>query len=219
MVKKMTEPRNKRIKHWAGSFGDDYILRNEFSQDKIDQITRAFKKIIGSLNLNSILEVGSNVGNNLVAIDRIFYSKPDIYAIEPNKTAYQRLIDGSTPANIKQAWNCDAFNIPLGDDAVDLVFTCGVLIHIHPDDLSQVLNEIFRVSRKYILCSEYFSHEPEEKEYHGQTGLLFKRDYGAYYLDQFKNRIECIDYGFLWQRDYNVFDNLNWWLFQKKEGA
>ena len=43
------------------------------------------------------------------------------------------------------------------DSYVDLVFTNGVLFHILPDKLKQIMSKINRVSKKYILCSEYFS--------------------------------------------------------------
>jgi len=48
-----------------------------------------------------------------------------------------------------------------------------------------------------------------------KEGLLFKRDFGKYYLDKHPT-LDCIDYGFLWQEDYPNFDNMNWWLFEIK---
>ena len=47
-----------------------------------------------------------------------------------------------------------------------------------------------------------------------RKGLLFKRDFGSYYLDRFP-RMTCVDYGFLWQREFHIFDNLNWYLLKK----
>lgn len=115
---------------------------------------------------------------------------------------------------LTESWNCDAFNLPLSDNAIDLVFTSGVLIHIHPDKLGKAADEIVRVAGKYVLCLEYFSNEPEERPYRGEEGLLFKRDFGSYYLDRF-DCLECIDYGFVWKRANKLFDNVNWWLFKK----
>ena len=115
---------------------------------------------------------------------------------------------------LEKAWNRDAFQLPLADLSIDLVFTAGVLIHIAPDDLGRATGEIVRVARKYVLCIEYFSHTAVEVSYRGQMGLLFKRDFGAFYLDRFFN-LKCVDYGFLWQREFRIFDNPNWWLFSK----
>jgi hypothetical protein len=103
----------------------------------------------------------------------------------------------------------------MADASVDLAFTAGVLIHIAPADLGQATDEIVRVARKYVLCAEYFAHTPEEVPYRDQMGLLFKRDFGAFYVDRYP-QLRCIDYGFLWQREYAVWDNVTWWLFEKE---
>jgi len=94
------------------------------------------------------------------------------------------------------------------------VFTAGVLIHIAPEHLSRATDEIMRVSKKHVLCIEYYSPTPVESKYRGQNRLLFKRDFGAFYLDRYPN-LKCIKYGFLWKRELPVFDNVNWWLFEK----
>lgn len=210
-------PKNKCLEHWTGEFGNQYLARNRLTETKIKEIAKAFGKMIGSLDIRSILEVGTNVGNNLCGIHRFFDGKVKTFGVEPNKSAFELLEKNAPLMNLERAFNCDAFTIPMEDASVDLVFTSGVLIHISPGDLGRALDEIYRISGRYILCSEYFSHEPEEKKYHGEEGLLFKRDFGGFYLDRFGSKIECVNYGFLWQREYRVFDNLNWWLFEKKQ--
>ena len=204
----------KQLKAWTGDFGNDYIQRNELAEWEIPLVAKAFQQIFKNVEIGSVLEVGSNVGKNLAAIKSIMDEDIKIYAVEPNKTAHDKLVENAGVTGITKSWNCDAFNLPLDEGSVDLVFTSGVLIHIHPEDLGRATDEIVRVSGKYILCMEYFSHEPEEKSYRGEEGLLFKRDFGAYYLDRFEN-LECVDYGFLWQRDNKMFDNVNWWLLNK----
>jgi hypothetical protein len=42
--------------------------------------------------------------------------------------------------------------------------------------------------------------------------LLFKRDFGTFYLEQWPE-LQLVDYGFVWKRV--EFDDLNWWLFEK----
>jgi len=199
---------------WRGDFGNAYIQRNDFEDWKMAPGTKAFGQMMGNLALSSILEVGSNIGLNLMFISNLFKGQVKLHAVEPNKKAYERLV--SRPdLTLSESWNCDGFKIPLPDNSIDLVFTKGVLIHIHPDDLGQITDEIFRIAKKYVLCSEYFSHEPVEMPYRGQTGMLFKRDFGLYYMDRFP-RLACADYGFLWMQEFKIFDNLNWWLFEKK---
>ena len=114
-----------------------------------------------------------------------------------------RVLDGS------------ADNIPLSDAAVDLVFTSGVLIHVPPDRLLAACKEMHRVADKYLLSAEYFSQTPEEKKYRGRAGLLFKRDFGAYWLENFSD-LSLVDYGFFWKPATGI-DDLTFWLFRKDE--
>jgi pseudaminic acid biosynthesis-associated methylase len=202
-----------QLKRWRGKFGDDYIERNILEEWKIEPGKEAFRRMLGKRKIGSILEVGSNIGLKLVYLTELLKDKVDLYAVEPNKKAYSALISEKR-INLKKAWNCSAFDIPLGDASIDLVFTCGVLIHISPDDLGWVTDEITRVARKYVLCIEYFSHNPEKITYRGRKNLLFKRDFGAFYLQRYTN-LKWIDYGFLWKCESKSYDNLNWWLFEK----
>lgn len=202
----------EQLGEWASQFGNDYVERNDFAEWKLKPGVEAFRRMLGGLALDSILEVGSNIGLNLIFLDALFQGQVRLHAVEPNRKAYDRLT--SQKINLAQAWNCDGFHIPLPDSSIDLVFTNGVLIHVAPEDLGRLTDEIVRVSKRYVLCSEYFSHEPEEKPYHGHNGLLFKRDFGSFYLDRHP-ALKVVDYGFLWQRELKIFDDLNWWLFAK----
>ena len=205
---------NTQKRKWTGNLGDEYVDRNEYADWKMDPGTKAFGRILRGIEVESVLEVGSNIGLNLIFINKVLKGDVNLYAVEPNKKAFDRLVSLKEHFRLLDAWNCDAFHIPLEDNSMDLVFTAGVLIHIAPNNLGRATDEIFRVARKYILCVEYFSHKPEEKPYRGEMGLLFKRDFGAFYQDRF-NGLRCLNYGFLWQREFEIFDNLNWWLFEK----
>jgi len=200
---------NRQLDAWTGQFGDEYV------DWKMASGKKAFKRILGRLYIRSALEVGSNIGLNLVFINALFNSSIKLYAVEPNRKAFDELTSQKR-IKLEKAWNCDGFHLPLADSSVDLVFTAGVLIHINPADLGRITDEIVRVTHKYVLCIEYFSHTPIEIPYHGKKDLLFKRDFGAFYMDRFPN-LKYIRYGFLWQREFPIFDNLTWWLFQKQE--
>lgn len=208
--------KNEQLDIWRGKFGDEYTERNNFAEWKISHGVRAFEKILKGIEINSVLEVGSNVGLNLCSINKALKGKNYNYAVEPNKKAFDQLTLKKNELRLKNAWQQDVFNIPLADSSIDLVFTAGVLIHIAPENLSGATKEIVRIAKKYILCMEYFSHSPAEIKYHGKERLLFKRDFGGYYLDHYPF-LKCVDYGFLWQREYKIFDDLNWWLFKKKD--
>lgn len=201
------------LEFWKDSFGDAYTDRNEYADWKVEDGVQVFQRILAGLKIESVLEVGSNIGINLLALDRLFHGQIRLYAVEPNQKAFNLLTDNlqGKPA---RAWNCDASKLPLADAAVDLAFTCGVLIHIPPARLVANTAEIVRVSKKYVLCLEYFSHTSTEIPYRGRTGLLFKRDFGGFYLDHHP-QLRSINYGFIWQREFKYYDNLNWWLFEK----
>ena len=103
--------------------------------------------------------------------------------------------------------------IPLADGAVEMAFTCGVLIHVDPSLLERTVREIHRASSKYVFCAEYFSPKAETIQYRGETDLLFKNDFGSLYLDLFPD-LRLVDYGFFWRRT-TVMDDCTWWLFRK----
>lgn len=202
-----------QLEEWTGHFGDEYVERNDYAAWKMGPGTEAFRRILGRLNIQSALEIGSNIGLNLLFINEVFKGNVKLYAVEPNRKAFDELISQKR-IRLEKAWNCDGFHLPLADSSVDLVFTAGVLIHVAPDNLGRITDEIVRVARNYVLCIEYFSHVPLEVPYHGKKGLLFKRDFGAFYLDRFP-QLKCKRYGFFWQREFPIFDNLTWWLFKK----
>jgi hypothetical protein len=75
------------------------------------------------------------------------------------------------------------------------------------------MSEIVRCSNKYVLCGEYFADEVTEVPYRGETGALFKRDYGAYYLELFPN-LRLVKEGFLGKE--HGWDDVTWWLFERR---
>ncbi len=207
----MTE--DKQIAEWRGSFGDAYVDRNRADPDVMQARSAMWRRILAPIadaSPQSILEVGANIGLNMRALREL--TRAELYAVEPNDRAREVLVnEGIVPAN--RAINAVANALPLEDNAVDLGFTCGVLIHVPPKNLLPSCREIHRVSRRFVACIEYFSVQPEEIEYRGQKSMLFKRDFGAFWLDNFPD-LRLVDYGFFWRRATGL-DNLTWWLFKK----
>jgi spore coat polysaccharide biosynthesis protein SpsF len=207
----MTETKDP-LREWQGAFGDDYIARNDATGRRIDVAERLLGGIFAKLNPppESVLEVGCNVGINLRAIGR--FSPAKLHGLEPSPAARRRLLDdGVLPA--ERILDGHGGAIPMADGAVDLAFTSGVLIHVPPAKLAAVVREVHRVTRKYILLLEYFARNPEQIEYRGKTGMLFKRDFGAFYLDTFPD-LEVVADGFFWRRTTGA-DDLTWCLLRK----
>lgn len=209
----MNEQNEQLVRAWKGEFGDKYIGRNRVSPEGLRARIRLWAEILRTIQgrmPDSILEVGANIGGNLKAIRQL--TNAEMFAVEPNPNARQELSDtGLLPAaNIRDG---HASEIDLPDASVDFAFTCGVLIHVHPDELLASCREIHRVSSRYIACVEYFADQPETIKYQGETGMLFKRDFGAYWLEHFPD-LKPMGYGFSW-KPISGLDNMNWWIFEK----
>ncbi len=67
------------------------------------------------------------------------------------------------------------------------MFTSGVLIHIAPTDIRKVLKEIHRCSSCFIWGFEYYADSYTEVNYREHDQLLWKADFTALYLDEFRD--------------------------------
>jgi len=195
---------------WANEFGKDYIGRNDNLQI-IKNNTSLFSKILKNTSkINSIFEIGSNIGLNIHALQNLL-SSVDISAIEINEKAYNILIENKSIS----AYNDSILNF----DSVkkyDFVFSKGVLIHINPDELQRVYQKMYQFSKKYICIVEYYNPTPIEIDYRGHKGKLFKRDFAGELLDKYNDLI-LVDYGFVYHKDNNFpLDDLTWFLLEKK---
>ena len=186
----MSKPVTAQMKKWKGEFGNEYTKRNPFNSKELDElydknygITRSKlnEVFVGNLNRSiNILEVGSNVGSQLLSLQKMGFK--NLYGIEINKYAVESAKANTKCINIIQG---SAFDIPFKDGFFDLVFTSGVLIHISPSDVKDVLKEIYRCSRRYIWGFEYYADGYTEVTYRGNKDLLWKTDFAKLYLDFF----------------------------------
>jgi len=195
---------------WSGNFGDDYIDRNK-DIDMVKCNITLFSQIIKStLDIKSVIEFGSNIGLNLLAI-RSLLAGIELSAIEINTKAVKEL---RKIPNLKIYDRSLLDFVP--DYQRDFVFTKCVLIHINPDMLNKVYALLYQTSKKYICIAEYYNPTPVEVIYRGHRNKLFKRDFSGEILDKFKD-LKLIDYGFAYHRDdkYNLLDDINWFLMEK----
>ena len=139
-------PDTEQAAFWRSKFGDEYTDRNIYSTEELDEFykktynvtaTDMYQESLRGLSISSCLEVGSNVGNQLKLLQKLGYQ--NLYGVEINAYAVQKAKELTKNINIIEG---SAFDIPFKDGYFDLVFTAGVLIHIHPDDLRRVMKEI-----------------------------------------------------------------------------
>jgi pseudaminic acid biosynthesis-associated methylase len=210
----MTSFTSPQIEFWRGQFGDAYVDRNAVAPAQLNARVALWSLILShtlSAPPRSILEVGANLGLNLRALRVLTTAR--YYAVEPNDKARGRLVSDAVVAeNDVRGGVASAIDFP--DGVADLAFTSGVLIHIHPDQLLASCQEIHRCSARWIGCIEYFADKPEMIPYRGEVDRLFKRDFGAFWLDNFPD-LRITAYGFAWKRVTGL-DNLTWWLFEKR---
>ena len=183
------------INAWKDKFGEEYTKRNQYDWRKRIPV---YRKILSGLKISDALEVGSNCGFNLMALENLGI---DAMGLEPN--AYAR-----KEADKKHliSFPGEAAEIPFKGDTCDLVFTSGVLIHVPPKELTKAMKEIIRVSRKYILAIEYEAPEETMIVYRGKRDMLWKRPFGRMYK---KLGLTLVGQG------KTPFDKCHYWLFQK----
>lgn len=191
---------------WGGEFGNDYVKRNLAAANGRGPF---WKEILTEFPVESVLEVGCNIGANLRWI--VEHIPPRLVCgVDINEFALRGLRQALPDVNAM--WS-PARGLPFRDQMFDLVFTTGVLIHQPPDVLPQVMREIVRCSRRYVLAGEYFSATPAEIVYRGQTGLAWKRDFGRYYQELFPE-LRLRRTGFLAKKD-GGWDDVTYWMFEK----
>ncbi len=199
---------NEQEKFWKGNFGNNYISRNN-DENILNSNIAFFKKLKKYfLKIDSVFEVGCNIGLNLQAINKIA-PKIKLYGIDINKKSIEILNKKKISKNY-----LGTFKNFKSSKRYDLVFTKGVLIHIDPHELKKYYKQIYELSNKYILLVEYFNPTPIKINYRKFKNKLFKRDFAGEMLNDYN--LNLVDYGFLYKNDYKYpQDNLTWFLLKK----
>jgi hypothetical protein len=68
-----------QLVQWYGQFGDDYADRNAFEDWKMEPGKKAFQRIIGDIAVDSVLEIGSNIGLNLIYLNELLNCGVDLF--------------------------------------------------------------------------------------------------------------------------------------------
>lgn len=195
---------------WETEFGNEYLLRNQ-GPDAFASSVAFFSTVFSKVTKpDSILELGSNIGVNLAAIEQLL-PKANLSAVEINREAAKEL-ERRLP---RVELHCTSILEFEATRQWDLVFTKGVLIHLDPQELPRVYDLMFRASSQFIMVAEYYNPSPVAIPYRGHEGKLFKRDFAGELMDR-HTTLTLVDYGFAYHRD-NCFpqDDLTWFLLRK----
>jgi pseudaminic acid biosynthesis-associated methylase len=194
---------------WAGEFGMEYQQRN-VGEGLLSSNVALFTRVLAATRgVKSVLELGCNIGNNLIALNRI-NKELALTAYEINEAAAAK----AAALNVGKVV-CGTVIEPLpASETYDLTYTKGVLIHINPDELTKVYDNLVRLSNRYVMVSEYYNPTPVTVNYRGNNDRLFKRDFAGELMD--RHGLRLVDYGFMYHRDPNFpIDDANWFLLEK----
>ena len=208
----MSDFKTEQEKFWYGNFGDEYINRNMDATLLAANLALFSKVIAKTQNISSLIEFGSNIGMNLLALHQLL-PNAKLSAIEINQKAAEIL---------KSRGNVEVYEKSIldfsEDEKWDISLIKGVLIHIAPEELHVVYEKLYNASNRYICLVEYYNPSPVAITYRGHDGKLFKRDFAGEMLDKFSD-LKLADYGFFYHRDNNFpQDDLTWFLLEKTGG-
>jgi pseudaminic acid biosynthesis-associated methylase len=188
---------------WSGTFGNAYTERN-----RVDYQARIpfWESAIQFCTPATVFEFGCNAGWNLRAIQTCA-PNIDLFGVDVN----QQAVNEARAAGLEvQHVGEHGFTGLYEPGSMDLVFSAGVLIHVAPTDLQRTMQSLIDLSGRYVIAVEYHVDDGEEEvEYRGQTGALWKRNYGKLYQD--------MGLRLLSQGEAGGFDQCEFYLLEKPQ--
>ena len=197
---------------WAGNFGSEYIQRNQGNDLLASNLNFFSKALRVAHDLKSCVEFGANIGMNLKAL-KLLRPTLELHAIEINADAANELSKTIPQKNVYQSSILDFESA----ECWDLALIKGVLIHINPDELTNVYDKLVAACGKFLLVAEYYNPSPVAIPYRGHDNRLFTRDFAGEIMDRHP-QMTLIDYGFAYRRDPNFpQDDITWFLLEKRK--
>jgi len=185
------EIETKQMKVWQGDFGRDYTDRSTMGDEEFDSFyvgqigmtrTELNNSFLSGLKIENTLEVGTNIGLQLTNLHNMGYK--NLYGIELQGYAVDKSKEITKGKDIHIVKG-SGFDVPFKDNSFDLVIASRVLIHISPNEINNILDEIYRCSRKYIFVYEFYEDELKEIDYRGNKELHWKGNYRKLFLERF----------------------------------
>jgi spore coat polysaccharide biosynthesis protein SpsF len=147
-------------KFWANEFGTEYIERNQGEQLLASNLNFFSKALQQAGRIESCIEFGANICMNLKAL-QLLYPSIKLNAIEINENAANILGNFIGRDNV---YNGSIFE-HTEESKVQLSLIKGVLIHINPNMLQKVYEQLYNCSEKFILIAEYYNPTPVALNY------------------------------------------------------
>jgi len=188
----------KTTEFWGGEGGSSYTLRNADVDWR--KRTKFWRDTIPA-DVQTAFEFGTNIGANLRAIRACRAIKAQ--GIEINADA----VDAAQAQGLAVT-QCDLFKYQ-SSPMWDLTYTCGVLIHMSPEQVADAMEQVAASSKRYVMAVEYMDEQETMVNYRGSDDLLWRRPYGALYEEMGLRVIRAGDAG-------DGFDRCGFVICEKK---
>lgn len=206
----MTRYTTEQEEFWAGSFGTEYIQRNQGDRLLASNLAFFSKALASAQGIGSCVEFGANIGMNLRAL-RLLHPDMALNGLEINADAAAELARFLGPNHVQHG-----SILELTPPVCDLALIKGVLIHMNPDVLPHVYDKLVRATRRWLLVAEYYNPAPVAIPYRDHKDRLFKRDFAGEIMERHP-AMKLVDYGFAYRRDPNFpQDDITWFLMEKR---
>lgn len=184
---------------WSGEFGNEYVKRN---QPNWRERLPFWEHIVEATGARRFLDVGCNAGFNLHALRQI-NPEFEMSGVDVNRSALE--MAQAAGFDVQESSATKLVEL-FGQGCADLVITSGVLIHVGPDELREVMEAIRDASAQYVIAIEYEASEPQEVNYRGHEGKLWRRPFGKLYEELGLSLVETgVAQG---------FDQCHYWLME-----
>jgi len=116
----------------------------------------------------------------------------------------------------------DACNMPFKDDAFDVGFTLGVYMNVHPNKIDKAIDEMIRVTGKYIIHIEWDQENTTRKlrEKRAFKTNIVSHDYKYLYKTRAKEIVKFEtynDFGDMFYDRFKTTEVLSWEQFEGAE--
>ena len=151
---------------------EDWVEKdsNEMEVKKIEEFPKFIADLARSLRSETVLEVGCKKGLNLLG----FPESSFIGGIDENENLLDMAKNRFPDFKFK---NGSILKIPFPDSSFDFVFTVTVMNSLGDSEIPGALNELFRVSKKYILNCEFFNEKETVFKNGKDNDLTFRNMY------------------------------------------
>lgn len=164
---------------WRTRDRDDAGLTEFYWQTRQAPARRAIAEAVAALDGQSLLEIGCQAGPNLWAIGqaRSFDRLAGTDMSPTVLTAARRHLAGAGLTPILAEAAADA--LPFADKSFDICLTSITLECIGQETIDASLDEIVRVTRKWLVLCEPWSEQPDDRPDYHPNATYWIRNYRA----------------------------------------